>query len=91
MAEIEQRIRRLVLPDPAPKRSMALSMVAEYLRRSARGSGPDRLVLLAGTGRDPDGDAGALGGDPDPAAPGVLAFVVAEVAPDPVLEPVLAE
>jgi hypothetical protein len=52
---------------------------------------PDRLVLLAALRRNPDRDPGAVGREPDPPAPRVLAVVVGEVAPDPLLEPLLAE
>ena len=67
-------------------------------RRGRRGSRPrrrrgrsDRFVLLAGVGRDPHRDPRSVRGQPDPPSTRVLAVVVREVLPDPLLEPLLAE
>src|SRR6266516_7901515 len=85
VAEVEQRLRGLVLADPSPEIGVAPGVGAQDLRLAARRCRPDRFVLLAGIGRDPHGDPGAVGRHSDPAAPRVLTVVAGEVAPDPFL------
>ena len=76
VAQVAQRLLRLVFPDPSPERGMVVGVIAEDLLLGARRRRRDRLVLLAGIGRDPYRDPRTVGGHPDPAPTCVLAVVV---------------